>query len=125
MKKLICLLIFGVAACASYDPAKYGKLSRYNTNDKDSFIFSVNEEFVALNEDSPNDKKHPKMTIAEVKLLKKLLTLNNYCIKNGDNLVFEVTSKQEKIYDITFLHLIEQNYKAKPAAPKMYFGRCL
>jgi hypothetical protein len=38
--------------------------------------------------------------------------------------LFTITSRQEKIYDMTFAHLIEESYNARPVAPRMYFGQC-
>lgn len=104
---------------------RYGHLSFHNTADKNSFIFSVNEEFLSSNSASPKDKKNPKMSKAEAALLTKLLEQKNYCLNNHGAANFTITSRQEKIYDMTFAHLIEQNYNIRPITPRMYFGRCL
>ena len=91
--------------------------------DQNSFIFVVSEEFAKISNKSKRDKYNPKVTKAEAKLLNKILRKNQYC-QNGKNPSFIITSKQEKIYDMTFAHLIEENYNAKPIVPKTYFGKC-
>ena len=64
------------------------------------------------------------MTQAEAKLLTSLLKEQKYCLSDSGSPSFIITSRQEKIYDMTFAHLIEQNYNARPIAPRMYFGQC-
>jgi hypothetical protein len=64
-----------------------------------------------------------KITKAENDLLAKLLKQSKYC-QNDKEPPFIITSKQEKIYDMTFAHLIEENYNARPIVPKTYFGQC-
>ncbi len=108
----------------TYDPSKYGRVSPYNTADKNSFVFSVNDEFVQANANSPKDEKNPKMTKAEATLLTALLKQKKYCMSDKRMPSFTITSRQEKIYDMTFAHLIEENYNARPVAPRMYFGQC-
>ena len=90
---------------------------------KKYFLFTVSEEFIKENQNSAVDKDHPKMTEAEVSLLEKLLAEKKYCM-DGMSPSFEVNSRQEKIYDMTFTHLIEENYNARPVTPRSYFGRC-
>ena len=113
-----------IISCAS-DPSRYGRVSPHNTADKNSFSFSVDEDFVAENLNSKPDEKNPKMSKAEAKLLAALLKQKKYCLNKNGSPLFRVTAKQEKVYDMTFAHLIEQNYRARPVAPKMYFGECL
>jgi hypothetical protein len=96
----------------------------HNSSDKSSFVFLVSETFTKVNSDSPQDKNFPKMTEAETKLLKNLLKQKKYCLNNSRTPDFIITSRQEKIYDMTFAHLIEQNYNARSIAPRMYFGQC-
>ena len=96
----------------------------HNTSDKNSFVFSISGEFVQLNSDSPKDKEYPKMTVAEAKLLEALLKEKEYCLNDDGDPAFLITSRQEKVFDMTFAHLIEQNYNARPVAPRMYFGQC-
>lgn len=111
-------------SCKNIDPAQYGRVTLHNTGDNNSFIFSVNDEFSQISKKSPIDKKNPRITEAESKLLMALLEQKKYCLdKNGDP-HFLITSRQEKIFDMTFAHLIEQNYRARPIAPRMYFGQC-
>ena len=111
-------------ACAT-DPEEYGRVTLHNTSDKNSFIFSVSEDFVNSNSNSPADKKFFKMTQAEAKLLISLLEKKKYCLDSYGTPSIMITSRQEKIYDMTFAHLIEQSYKARPAVPRMYFGQCV
>ena len=67
---------------------------------------------------------YQKMSVAELKLLIKFLRYNKYCINKSGKLSFRINSKQEKIYDVTFSSLIEQNYNASPITPVTYFGEC-
>jgi hypothetical protein len=64
------------------------------------------------------------MTNAEVALLNSILRQRKYCILELGKPSFKIISRQEKIYDTTFSHLIEQNYRAKPASPRTYYGEC-
>ena len=112
-----------IVSCAS-DLSHYGRVTLHNGSKKDSFVFSVNEEFIKSNPNSPKDKRNPKLTEAESELLANLLKQKSYCPNKYGSPLFDITSRQEKIYDMTFAHLIEQNYNAKPVAPRMYFGRC-
>lgn len=100
-----------------------GKLSFYNS-DKKSFSFTVSEDFVKSHALSKSSKSFPRMTQAEMDLLSYLLKNNNYCVNKNGKLSFLVNSRQEKIYDVTFSSLIEQNYNARPVAPITYFGVC-
>ena len=120
---IIAALTFAVSACVITDPSRYGKVRQYNASDKKSFVFSIDEEFVRKNEKSSKDEKYPIMTEAEVRLLQALLMENNYCLNSGGP-SFKINSRQEKIYDVTFAHLIEQSYNARAVAPRMYFGEC-
>ncbi len=120
----LILLIPALISCGR-DFSNSAKLTRYNTNDKDSFIFTLDEQFETTHLDSLPDDNHPKMTKAEVRLLNQFLVKQKFCLNQDGIPRFEVSSRQEKIYDITFSHLIEQNYKAKPVSPRTYFGRCL
>jgi hypothetical protein len=84
----------------------------------------VSDEFLSSNSNSPKDKVFSKMTKAEADLIKILLKQKKYCLNKDGIPFFVITSRQEKIYDMTYAHLIEQNYKARPIAPRMYFGKC-
>ena len=66
-----------------------------------------------------------KKKVAELKLLMSFLRDEKYCINKNGELSFKINSNQEKIYDVTFSSLIEQNYNAKPVSPVTYFGECL
>jgi hypothetical protein len=122
--KLIFLPFFLFTISCASNSSKYGRVTLHNTTDKNSFVFSTSEEFNKINDTSPKDKKFPKMTQAEAKLLTNLLKEQKYCLNDSDSPSFIITSRQEKIYDMTFAHLIEQNYNARPIAPRMYFGQC-
>jgi len=122
--KLIFLPFFLFAISCASNSSKYGRVTLHNTADKNSFVFSASEEFTKVNAASPKDKKFPKMTQAEAKLLTSLLKEQKYCLSDSGSPSFIITSRQEKIYDMTFAHLIEQNYNARPIAPRMYFGQC-
>jgi hypothetical protein len=122
--KLIFLPFFLFAISCAGNLSKYGRVTLHNTADKNSFVFSASEEFTKVNVASPKDKKFPKMTQAEAKLLTNLLKEQKYCLDDSGYPIFIITSRQEKIYDMTFAHLIEQNYNARPIAPRMYFGQC-
>jgi hypothetical protein len=121
----ILLLPFFIAlfSCAQGDLANLGKLSFHNTGGKESFIFTVSDEFIADNKDSPADEYNAKISEAEAELLTKILSRNNYC-DNKKTPSFVITSKQEKIFDMTFAHLIEENYNARAIVPRTYFGQC-
>ena len=118
---LSALSLSALISCAG-DPSLHGKITPFNGS-KNSFSFSVDEQYLEKNQNSKKSEEHPQMTEAEDKLLTKLLKKQNYC-KSDKGTNFVITSRQEKIYDVTFSHLIEQNYKAKPVAPRMYFGEC-
>ena len=115
-------ILLTVVACQ--DPTIHAKIKPYSASNKNAFTFSIDEEFLRDHQNSRKDHYYPKMTEAEVTLLKRVLQKNNYCLNDEGKPSFVINSRQEKIYDITFSHLIEQNYNAKPVAPRMYFGEC-
>lgn len=118
------LLFFVLSASCAKDMSQYGNITMHSPNSK-NFTFFVSEEYLRANQDSKPDKANPKLTEAEAQLLISLLRQKNYCVNDQNKIVFSVTSKQEKIYDVTFAHLIEQNYNARPVTPLMYYGECL
>ena len=120
---ILAALALAVSACIS-NPSLYGKVKQYSTSDKKSFVFSIDEEFLRKHQNSSKDENYPLMTESEVKLLQALLMQNNYCLNSEGKPSFVINSRQEKIYDVTFAHLIEQSYNARPVAPRMYFGAC-
>ncbi len=123
IKFFLPFFIFVLCSCGHMDPRRFGRVTLHDGSDKTSFIFSVNDDFLRENLKSPADKKYAKMSEAEAKLLLALMKINKYCIKNGEP-DYVVNSRQEKIYDMTFAHLIEQSYNARPIAPRTYFGVC-
>ena len=124
LNRIIIFIVFFACEACILEPSRYGKVRQYDLANKKSFVFSIDEEYLSKNEKSPKDERFQLMTEAEVRLLKALLMQNNYCVIEGKP-SFKINSRQEKIYDMTFAHLIEQSYNAKPAAPRMYFGECL
>lgn len=112
-------------SCADSNLSQYGKITPQNTSSRNSFVFSVSEDYLTENRNSQKDKKYPKMTEAEAKLLVRILKQQKYCYNKDSKLAFKITSRQEKIYDMTFSHLIEQNYRARPITPRMYYGECV
>lgn len=112
-----------VVSCYS-DLSSHGRVTLHNTTSKDSFIFSVQDEFLQKNSSSKPDKSNPKISRAESKLLQTLLKQKRYCLNAYGTPTFTITSRQEKVYDITFAHLIENNYNARSIAPIVYYGRC-
>lgn len=120
-----CLPFFIFTASCSGDLSQYGRVTQNGAGNKSSFVFSVSEEYLKKNQDSPKDELNPKMTKAESALLLKLLKQQKYCLNDEGKTLFAITSKQEKIYDMTFAHLIEQNYNARPLSPRTYYGQCM
>lgn len=116
-------VIFAVASCAA-NKSRYGRVETYVSGDRSSFTFSVSDEFILANKDSPQDDLNPKITKAESDLLKFLLKEKKLCLNRQGAPIFEITSRQEKIYDATFAHLIEENYRARPLTPRIYAGKC-
>ncbi len=120
---LLPFFIF-LASCAAINPSHYGKVTLHNTGDLNSFTFTVSDEFSIKNNGSPLDKQNTRLSEAEAELLYNLLKKKNYCIAANGKPIFIVTSRQEKVFDMTFSHLIEQNYKSRPIVPRTYFGHC-
>jgi hypothetical protein len=118
------LFFIFVTSCAAKDLSQYGRVTFYGQDSK-NFTFFVSEEYVRANRDSKPDKSNPRMTKAETELLLNLLERRSYCVNDQGKILYRITSKQEKIYDMTFAHLIEQNYNARPVTPVMYYGECL
>ncbi len=102
-----------------------GKISLHATGEKDSFVFMVSEKFLEENNDSPTIKSFQNITKAELKLLERLLKTKNYCLKKGRKPKFMIDSRQEKIYDATYSHLINLNYNIRPLTPVSYYGHCI
>ena len=115
------LILFSCASGSLHQ----GRVDLYGAGDLNSFVFTVSDEFILSHKDSIPDKKNPKITQAEAVLLVTLLKEKKFCLDSDGDLLFEITSRQEKIFDATFAHLIEESYKARAIAPKMYFGKCL
>lgn len=122
---LLLLPFFMLVFSCDADLSRYGRVTLHHSTNKNSFIFSVQDEFLKENSKSKIDKNHPKMTRSEVKLLKVLLHQQSYCLNGFGVPSFNITSRQEKVFDMTYAHLIERNYNTKSVAPRMYFGQCV
>lgn len=123
MFKNICyILLSSIIISCSFDPSKYGVVKTYGDNK--SFIFKVSDEYASKYQDSSTDSKNPILSKAESKLLTALLKQENLCSKDSIYPSFVITSKQEKIYDITYTKLIEENYNVKSVTPLTYYGSC-
>ncbi len=109
-----------------YDPIKYGYVSQSSIGEGyHSFVFIVSDDFLKKNPNPIVSKENSIITKGELSLLKKILQKERYCIDSDNKNSFVVTSKQEKIYDITFEHMIETSYNARPLTPITYFGQCI
>lgn len=118
------LLFFAFVTSCGRDLSQYGSVTLRGPESK-NFTFSVSEEYMRSNQDSKRSKKDSKLTEAEFNLLMSLLERKKYCLNDKGKIFFRITSKQEKVYDMTFAHLIEQSYNARPVMPAMYYGECL
>jgi hypothetical protein len=126
---LILITLLHICSCSltgtgNVNSSNAKLLIHESLNENKSFTFIVSDKFLKDSKSTP-DKEYLNMSKSEAKLLKKLLKDNNYCINNKDVLLFEIISRQEKIYDVTFSGLIEQQYNAKSLTPVTYFGKCL
>lgn len=123
---LLLLIITSCATTLSKEDKHSAKLSFLNSaNNKKAFSFAISDDFIKNHIDSKPSELYSKMNVDELALLTKFLQNNNYCINKNGELSFKITSKQDKVYDITFSSLIEQNYNARPISPATYFGECL
>ena len=107
-RSFLLLPFFICAMSCSKDMSQFGRIILHDATNKLAFSFLVNDDFLRDNLKSPQDKKIPSMTQAEAQLLFLLLKQQKYCL-NGSSPLFVITSRQERIFDVTFAHLIEQN----------------
>lgn len=112
----LILLIAILQSCT--DPSKHGAVKTHG--DSNSFMFLVSEDFSNDHKSSKPDSNNPRLTKAEASLLSSLLKKENICTDQS----YIITSKQEKIYDVTYASLIEENYNAKSITPLTFYGRC-
>lgn len=122
---LLKLFVIILLASCGANKSRHGRVEYYNSGDRGSFVFNVSDDFVAANKNSPQDRDNPKITKAESDLLASLMKEKGICINRDGDPSFRITSRQEKIYDATFAHLIEENYRARPLVPRVYSGKCL
>ncbi len=124
MRIIFFLVLLTLFSSCARDMTKYGKVQIYKSGSSSAFSFKIEEDFVRYSQSSNRDEKHTLMNEDEVDLLNKLLVNENLCLDEYNHPNFIITSKQEKIYDVTFANLIEQSYNAKPISPLTYYGRC-
>ena len=94
---IVSLSLF-LGSC-SKDISKYANLKLYDEGN--SFAFIVSDELSKKVKNSTRDSNNPKMTKKETKLLEILLERKGFCMKNSSKPTYAITTKQEKIYDIT------------------------
>ncbi len=123
--RLFVLMLISSCSSLGYYSKDSAKLSFFNSANKKTFSFVISEDFIKDNAKSEPSALYPKMNVAELRLLNSFLLDNKYCINKNGELSFKINSKQEKVYDVTFSSLIEQNYNAKPVSPATYFGECI
>lgn len=122
-KGIILIIMPFLLFCCSVEKNYSSYIRVENIGNKKFFTFFVDDEFIAKNYKSPPYKKFPKISIAEYELLLKLIKNDNKC--GFEKLDIVIHSRQEKVYDTTFAHLVSQNYRARPISPVVYNGECL
>jgi hypothetical protein len=120
-----CFILISSSSCNILLKKYYSlvDLTPYTSISGKSFSFKVSDKFYHIDK-SRSDKNYPNMSKLEVKILNSLLKKDNYCDNDG-KLIFNILSKQEKIYDVTLSGLIETQYNPKALVSVTYFGRCL
>ena len=86
------LPFFIVLTSCSGDISEYGRVAQRSSMNKESFTFSVTQEYIDNHQNSEIDKNNPKMSKAESSLLRKLLKRQGYCLDKHGNTSFKVTS---------------------------------
>ena len=122
-KGIILTIMPFLLFCCSVENNYSSYVKVENIGNKKFFTFFVDDEFIAKNYKSPPYKKFPKISIAEYELLLKLIKNDNKC--GFEKLDIVIHSRQDKVYDTTFAHLVSQNYRARPISPVIYNGECL
>ena len=125
MKIISSILLLIILQSCSQDLSRYGKVKEYRSANGVAFLFKVEENFTKSHNSANRDEDQPIMNRDEVSLLNKLLVKSKLCLDQYNYPNYKITSKQEKIYDITFANLIEQSYNAKSVTPLTYYGQCL
>lgn len=121
---LLSMLII-TTSCKNPDYLKYGRITFHVASQSDYFVYTVDDIFYKKYKNSPNNKKHPRLSDEEYKMLITLLREGKYCLKKSLNPDFEIISRQEKIYDVTFAKVIAESLNSKSLYPVSYYGRCL
>ncbi len=122
-KGIIFLIMSFLLFCCSVENNYSSYVRVEKIGSKKFFTFFVDDEFIVKNYKSPPWKKFPKISVAEYGLLLKLIKEDSKCGFEKFDIV--IHSRQDKVYDITFTHLVSQNYRARPISPVIYNGECL
>lgn len=125
MKIISSILLLILIQSCSQDLSRYGKVKEYRSANGVAFLFKVEESFTNSHNSTNRDKGQSMMNGDETSLLNRLLVKGKLCLDQYNYPNYKITSKQKKIYDITFANLIEQNYNAKSVTPLTYYGQCL
>lgn len=129
MRKLTTFLILILAcSCSSIiiiNPERFGKVEFQS---KVNFAFQVSDEYALENQRSSPDQDNPQLSKAEARLLIALLRQKQACIGNFGKVEFRISSKQDAVYDTTFLanqkSEVKTTQQLKSTISKTYFGRC-
>ena len=125
MKTLYLIITLILTSSCSGSMLKYGKVKRYkSSSNSQAFLFKVEEGFLKHGDPVERDTRHLLMNKDEARLLNRLLVNKKLCLDGYNYPSYVITSKQEKIYDVTFANLIERNYNARPVSPLTYYGHC-
>lgn len=122
IQKFLVILFSALALQSCVDASNQGAVRTHGDNK--TFTFLVSEKFSNSHKNSESNSENPILSNAEAKLLAFLLKKNNLCSSNSLSPKFRITSKQEKVYDITYASLIEENYNTKSITPLTFYGRC-
>lgn len=107
---------------------EYGSLTFYNQySAKNNFRFAVYDEFLQKSNSSKLDQEYQpvKITKRESKLLRGMMKQQQKCFNEKGKVHFQITYRQDRVYDMTFFNLIKENYRVRPVTPVLYFGNCL
>lgn len=122
--KFIILAII-LNSCVHENITQYGNIRTLENNGKErNFMFLVNDDELKKIYEFKYSNKKDIISKIEIELLEQLLHKHKLCTKKN-KLKYQIKSKQEKIYDKTFSHLIRQNYNLRPSVPTTYFGKCI
>jgi len=118
----IGVVVIFLSSCNKENLKDKGRVNFYDNNGQ--FAFTVSDKFYKESKKSKKNKINPKITEKEAELLDKIMLQKKACLSKNGEPKYLILTRQEKIYDVTYAKLIEQNYKAKPITPITYFGKC-